>query len=97
LIKIILSELEQKNDIKLLFCVESGSRALGTDTKYSDYDIKGIFKKNNSKKKSPDIIKETNSKAKGFDVALDFEFFEINYYIKVIKSGEEAPLRWLHS
>ena len=45
-----LKELEFKHDIQILYAVEAGSRAWKLDSIDSDYDIRFIFKHNDSKK-----------------------------------------------
>lgn len=46
----ILKKLEVENDIQILYAVEAGSRAWKLDSIDSDYDIRFIFKHNDSKK-----------------------------------------------
>lgn len=42
-IKTALSQIEQKNDVKVLLAVESGSRAWGFPSRDSDYDVRFIY------------------------------------------------------
>jgi uncharacterized protein len=42
-IKVILSEIEKTNDVKILLAVESGSRAWGFASRDSDYDVRFIY------------------------------------------------------
>ncbi|NHJ49038.1 MAG: nucleotidyltransferase domain-containing protein, partial [Asgard group archaeon] len=37
------SQLENQNDFKILFAVESGSRLWGMESKDSDYDVHCVF------------------------------------------------------
>ena len=43
LIKSKLKEIEEKENIKILHCVESGSRAWGFASPDSDYDVRFIY------------------------------------------------------
>jgi len=46
IIKIVqqkLPEIEKEHDVKILYCVESGSRAWGFESQDSDYDIRFIY------------------------------------------------------
>ena len=38
-----LAEIEEKEDVKILHCVESGSRAWGFASPDSDYDVRFIY------------------------------------------------------
>lgn len=38
-----LNEIEQKEDVKILHCVESGGRAWGFESPDSDYDVRFIY------------------------------------------------------
>ena len=42
-IELELERIEKENDVKILFAVESGSRAWGFPSKDSDYSILGLF------------------------------------------------------
>ncbi len=39
----IAKKIEKEEHIKVLFLIESGSRAWGWESKDSDYDIRGIY------------------------------------------------------
>ena len=41
-IKRCLAEIEQENNVRILFACESGSRAWGFESKDSDYDVRFI-------------------------------------------------------
>jgi len=43
MLKINISKIEKKEKIKVLFLIESGSRAWRWESKDSDYDIRGVF------------------------------------------------------
>lgn len=42
-IRLELARIEQENDVKILFAVESGSRAWGFPSKDSDYDVRFVY------------------------------------------------------
>ena len=60
LIKSKLKEIEEKENIRILHCVESGSRAWGFASPDSDYDVRFIYVRNEdfylSLKKTEDYI-----------------------------------------
>ena len=41
-----LNEIEEKENVKVIFAVESGSRAWGFDSADSDYDVRFIYLRN---------------------------------------------------
>ena len=43
LIREKLKEIEQRENVKILHCVESGSRAWGFSSPESDYDVRVIY------------------------------------------------------
>ena len=45
----ILKGIEKKNNIKILFAVESGSRAWGMESENSDYDVRFVYYRNKNK------------------------------------------------
>ena len=45
-VKTRLSEIEKEHNVKILYCVESGSRAWGFESQESDYDVRFIYAHN---------------------------------------------------
>lgn len=45
-IKRLLDEVAREYDVKILFCVESGSRAWGMESNDSNYDVRFVFYRN---------------------------------------------------
>ena len=41
-----LKEIEEKENVKIIYCVESGSRAWGFASPDSDYDVRFIYVRN---------------------------------------------------
>ena len=42
----LLKEIEEKENVKIIYCVESGSRAWGFASPDSDYDVRFIYVRN---------------------------------------------------
>jgi predicted nucleotidyltransferase len=104
-IKSKLLELEAEKKIKILFAVESGSRAWGIDSANSDYDVRFVFKRNPEDylvvNPQGDVItkffdKDMNSsEQKGCFV--DIEGFDILKFTRMLSSSNPTVIEWLNS
>ncbi len=88
-----LGDLEQKYNIRILFAVESGSRAWRIESKDSDYDIRFVYvrdKKDYLKIHPPrDVIDKT-------DGIYDFVGFDLYKFIRLLNSSNPSVIEWLN-
>lgn len=96
-IKEILENLERKNDIKILYAVEAGSRAWNLESEDSDFDIRFIYRQNDAKKYiSLKPLKETID---GFseDRLYDWQGWDIKKALHLLKSMNPSIVEWIYS
>ncbi|KAL4495118.1 hypothetical protein ABPG72_007225 [Tetrahymena utriculariae] len=111
-IKQFLQQFEKENKLKFIYVVETGSRAYELSTKFSDYDLKGVFidlkstykqleleefQEDSFGKTKPQRFKQTGIKVKNIQTEADIDFFEINFYFQNLQNEEESLLYWLNS
>lgn len=93
----ILKKLEQEHEIKIIYAVEAGSRAWGFSSEHSDYDIRFIFKQNDSKKYlSLRPIKE-NIDGFSADRKYDWQGWDITKALKLIEKLNPSIVEWIYS
>ncbi|RNA37805.1 nucleotidyltransferase [Brachionus plicatilis] len=96
-IESILRDLEKRNDIKIIYAIEAGSRAWGFESNDSDYDIRFIYIHENRKKYlSLTALKETID---GFsdDRVYDWQGWDITKCLKLIQKVNPTITEWLYS
>jgi len=89
-----LEQLEKDRNIKILYAVESGSRAWGFASKDSDYDVRFIY--------VPDIthyfdIRNLKDSIEVMDGDLDFAGWELKKTLGLLYKGNPPLLEWLLS
>lgn len=89
-----LGKIEKKNNIKILFAVETGSRVWRMESSNSDYDVRFVYIRD---KKSylrigtlPDVIDNTIGE-------MDFLGFDIYKFTKLILNSNPSVIEWLKS
>ena len=94
-IKKELNKIEEKKDIKILFAIESGSRAWGMHSKDSDYDVRFVYIRPEVNdylriNKLPEVIEhqEDDMDCLGFDI---FKF------TKLLLNSNPSVIEWLNS
>jgi len=100
-----LKFLEKEYDIKILFCVESGSRAWGMESKDSDYDVRFVFYRNPEEytlinPKGDVIIASFNDKFERCSAEgclIDIQGFDIIKFSKMLSSSNPTVIEWLNS
>jgi predicted nucleotidyltransferase len=93
----ILTELAAKNQIRIIYAVEAGSRAWKLESDDSDYDIRFIFVHNDPKKYvSLKQIKETID---GFseDRLYDWQGWELTKALKLLHQMNPSIVEWIYS
>ena len=86
-----ISDLEKSNKIKILFLLESGSRAWGFESDDSDYDIRGVFIQDYLK---VDGIMENISAKIG---NLDIELWDLRKFLRLMTKSNPSTWEWLSS
>ena len=91
-----LDEIESKYDVKVLFAVESGSRAWGFASKDSDYDVRFIYIHRKewylSLIEGRDVIEELDP-----DGVLDLAGWDLKKALLLMSKGNCAFAEWLNS
>ena len=97
--------IEKEHNVKILFCVESGSRAWNMESVDSDYDVRFVFCHNKKKyldinKPNEIITKHLNDtfqecEAKGCYV--DMCGFDIYKFMRMMKKSNPTVIEWVRS
>src|SRR5690606_13349752 len=95
IIKKEILEIEKKENIKVLYACESGSRAWGFPSKDSDYDVRFIYMKPKDWYLSIDDHKDTLE----FPIndVLDISGWDIRKTLKLFRSSNAVIYEWLQS
>lgn len=95
LIKTELKRIEQEYNIRILYAVESGSRAWGFASKDSDWDVRFIYVHH------PDWYLAIDDKKDSMEVMLpndlDFAGWELRKTLKLFRKSNPPLLEWLRS
>jgi predicted nucleotidyltransferase len=90
-----LASTENEKNVKILYAVESGSRAWGFASPDSDYDIRFIYKNNPdwylSLWEKPDVIEFMT------DQDLDGSGWDLAKALKLLAKSNAPLIEWLHS
>lgn len=101
----LLNEVAKDYKVRILFCVESGSRAWGMESKDSDYDVRFVFYR------EPEEYTRINLKSDVITVAfndklekcssegsfVDMQGFDIIKFSKMLSSSNPTVIEWLNS
>jgi uncharacterized protein len=86
-----IKDLERENNIKVIFLIESGSRAWGWESKDSDYDVRGVYIQDydtfEEEKKQVEIIKGK----------IDIVLWDLKKFIKLYSNSNPSVWEWLSS
>lgn len=95
-----LNIIEERHNVKILFAVESGSRAWGFASDDSDYDVRFVYvhKKDwylNLYGNSKDVIELPVYNCN--DYKLDINGWDIRKVLSLLIAGNNTPIEWVHS
>lgn len=89
-----IEEIEEKNNVKVLFAVESGSRAWGFHSVNSDYDVRFIYVHKLSYYLSTQNHRDV---IEVMDGDLDCSGWELRKALNLLAKGNPPLLEWLYS
>lgn len=91
----ILGEIEEKENVKIILAVESGSRAYGIDSPDSDYDVRFIYIRNAAEylklNEGKDVIEWQ------LDDTLDINGWDIKKVLKLLYKSNASVFEWAAS
>ncbi len=101
----LVKGLEKEYDVEVLFCVESGSRAWGMESKDSDYDVRFVFYRKPEEytlinPKGDVITASFNDKFERCDAEgclIDVQGFDLIKFSKMLSSSNPTVIEWLNS
>ena len=90
-----LKELEKLENIKILFACESGSRAFGTHSDQSDYDVRFIYiRKLNWYLQ---LYEGSETIEKTLDTKIEIIGWDLKKSLKLLQKSNPTILEWIHS
>lgn len=90
-----LRKLEEEKQIKILYAVESGSRAWGFASKNSDWDVRFIYVHHPDWYMAIDELKDSMEIMRPND--LDLSGWELKKALRLFRKSNPPLLEWLHS
>ena len=105
IIKKLCKNIEKEKNVKIIFCIESGSRVWRMESKDSDYDIRFVFvrplKDYITINKSDDVITahfdKKGNKMSAEGCYLDFNGFDVFKFSKMLSASNPTVIEWLQS
>jgi len=96
-IKHRLSELEEAEGVRIIFAVESGSRAWGFPSRDSDYDVRFIYLHPSDWYLSVDLEAKRDVIERPLSDGLDLSGWDIRKALKLFAKSNPPLLEWLDS
>lgn len=101
----LLKEVAKEYNVEILFCVESGSRAWGMESKDSDYDVRFVFYRKPEEytlinPKSDVITASFNEKLERCSTEgcmIDMQGFDLLKFSRMLSSSNPTVIEWLSS
>jgi len=102
-IRALCARIEKEQGIRLLFCVENGSRAWRLESADSDYDVRFVFARKVNEyfclKPKPDVIVmyyDKNLKPCGIkDACIDMVGFDVLKFARLLANSNPTAIEWL--
>lgn len=87
----IITKIEKEENVKVLFLIESGSRAWGFESKDSDYDVRGVFIQdyNTFLDGKEQVSKNIND--------IDIELWDLKKFLRLMTKSNPSVWEWLSS
>ncbi len=92
-----LSEIEQSEDVRILFACESGSRAWGFASTDSDYDVRFIYARRADWYLSVDVERKPDVIEQPLENDLDINGWDIRKALNLLRKSNPPLLEWLGS
>lgn len=90
-----LDAIEKKHNIKILYAVESGSRAWGFASPDSDYDVRYIFIRRPEDYLRVDTLRDTIEGP--LDEVMDFSGWDIRKTLELLRRCNPSLMEWVQS
>ena len=90
-----LNEIEQKEHVKIIYAVESGSRAWGFESTDSDYDVRFIYVRD--KKEYLCLDEKSDVIQLPIDEVFDISGWDIKKALKLLYKSNPSLLEWFAS
>lgn len=90
-----LKDIEQANNIKIIYAVESGSRAWGFASTDSDYDVRYIYIRRPEDYLRVDTIRDTIEGP--LDEILDFSGWDLRKMLELLRRSNPSLMEWYQS
>ncbi len=96
-----LQNVAHENNVRILFAIESGSRAWGFPSKDSDYDVRFVYAREKetylSVKNFPDVIEIPSFYDNTLEVPLDLNGWDIRKALQLTIKSNPVLIEWLIS
>lgn len=90
-----LNRIEREHGVRVLFAIESGSRAWGMPSLDSDYDIRFVYTWPEEHYLRLDLESLSNPLESIFEGELDFSGWDLRKFFLLLKKGNAVPYEWL--
>ena len=91
----ILDLLEKREGFRILFAVESGSRAWGFSSPDSDYDVRYVYVRPAAEYLRVDPLRDTVEGP--LDDVMDFAGWDLRKFLELLHRSNPSLMEWVHS